>query len=81
MAMNSTCTPDNIFEDEVDVSEQLNNALEELGSVKLKYKTLKEENKDMRRKFELQLEASRRDNKRLQQQLQQREQVIERLQA
>jgi hypothetical protein len=81
MAMNSTSAPDNISEDEVDVSEQLNNALEELGSVKLKCRTLKEENKDLRRKFELQLEASRRDNERLLQQLQQREQVIERLQA
>ena len=81
MAMNSTNAPEGISEDEVDISEQLNNALEELGSVKLKCRTLKEENKDLRRKFELQLEASRRDNERLQQQLQQREQVIERLQA
>jgi chromosome segregation ATPase len=81
MAMNSTSAPNSISKDEVDVPKQLNNALEELGSVKLKCRTLKEENKDLRRKFELQLEASRRDNERLQQQLQQREQVIERLQA
>ena len=90
MAMNSTSAPESISEDEVDVSEQLNNALEELGSVKLKYKVLKEANKGLVRekqsfeetisKLELQLEVSRRDKDSLLKQLQQREQVIERLQ-
>ena len=47
MAMNSTSAPESISEDEADVSEQLNNALEELGSVKLKYKALKEANKGL----------------------------------
>ena len=61
--------------------EQLTNYQNELGRISLKCRTLKEENKDLRRNFELQLEASRRDNERLLQQLQEREQVIERLQA
>ena len=47
MAMNYTSAPKSIFEDEADVSEKLNNALEELGSVKLKYKVLKETNKGL----------------------------------
>ena len=74
MAMNSTSAPESIFEDEADESEQLNNALEELGSVRLKYKVLKEVNKDLVRekkifeetisKLELQLEVSRRDEDR-----------------
>ena len=91
MAMNSTSAPESISEDEVDVSEQLNNALEELGSVKLKYKVLKEANKGLVRekqsfeetisKLELRLEVSRSDEDSLLKQLQQREQVIERLQA
>ena len=65
--------------------------MEELGSVRSKYKLLKEVNKDLVRekqsfeetisKLELQLEVSRRDEDRLLKQLQQREQVIERLQA
>ena len=91
MAMNSTSALKNISEDEADVSEQLNNALEELGSVKLKCKVLKEANKGLVRekqsfeetnsKLELQLDVSRRDKDNLLKQLQQREQVIERLQG
>ena len=91
MAMNSTSAPESISEDKADVSIQLNNALEELGSVKLKYKLLKEANKPLVRekqsfeetisKLELQLEMSRRDGDSLLKQLQQREQVIERLQG
>ena len=89
--MSSTSAPEGISEDEADISEQLNNALEELGSVKLKHKVLKEANKGLVRekqsleetisKLELQLEVSRRDGDSLLKQLQQREQVIERLQA
>ena len=91
MAMNSTSALEGISEDEADISEQLNNALEELGSVKLKCRVLKEANKGLVRekksleetntKLELQLEVSRRDGDSLLQQLQQREHVIERLQA
>ena len=63
--------------------------MEELGSVKLKCRLLKEENKglvhekqsleEINAKLELQLEVSRRDGDSLLQQLQQREQVFERL--
>ena len=85
MAMNSTKAPESISsEDEGDLTEQLTNYQNELGRISLKCKTLKEENKDLireRRNFELQLEVSRRDNERLLQQLQEREQVIERLQT
>jgi len=47
MDMDSTSSPESISEDEGDVSKQLNNALEELGSVRSKYKVLKEVNKDL----------------------------------
>lgn len=75
MAMNSTSAPENISEDEGDLSEQFKSTLDELGRVTLKYKALKEVNKDLVRErqsfeetisnFELQLEVSRRDEDRL----------------
>jgi len=85
MAMNSTKAPESIIsKDEGDLTKQLTNYQDELERISLKCKTLKEENKYLireRRNFELQLEVSRRDNERLLQQLQERERVIERLQA
>ena len=92
MAMNSTRAPESInFEDEGDLTEQLKSSLNELGRVRMKYKALKEENKELVRErqsfeetianFEQQFEVSRRNEERFLKQLQEREQVIERLQA
>ena len=96
MAMNSTGAPNSIANDsedegEVDLVEELKSSLNELGRVRMKCKALKEDVKELVRerqgfeetiaKLELQLEVSRRDEDKLAKKLQEREHILERLQA